>query len=158
MKDAPEVEVSRADRLTAKLRKIFPIYNYIGLSVVELGNPLRCRVPISAANGNHFDVMHAGVLFSLAEAAAGLSVTQHREFGAMLIIAEKIVVEYRRPARTDITATVTLGDEFFERLRSGLAADPKYRFDILVELSNDAGEVVMTATCGFQLRPPRPEA
>jgi len=127
----------------------------MGLSVERLGNPLSCRAPMNAANGNHFGVMHAGVLFSLAEAAAGLSVTQHHEFGAMLIIAEKIIVDYSRPARTDITATVTLEDDFLDRLRTGLAADPKYRFTIAAELANDAGEIVMRAACGFQLRSAR---
>ena len=58
-------EESREHRLTGKLRKIFPIYDYMGLSVERLGNPLSCRAPMNAANGNHFGVMHAGVLFSL---------------------------------------------------------------------------------------------
>jgi len=76
----------------------------------------------------------------------------------MLIIAEKVTVEYSRPARTDIAAVVTLADGFLDTLRAGLAADPKYRFDIPVELSNDMGEIVAKAICGFQLRPARPAA
>ncbi len=51
-------------RFTAKLRQMFPIYDYIGLSVAELGNALHCRVPMQGSNANHFGAMHAGVLFS----------------------------------------------------------------------------------------------
>jgi uncharacterized protein (TIGR00369 family) len=135
---------------------MFPIYEYIGLSVVELGNPLRCRVPMQGSNANHFGAMHAGVLFSLAEAAAGIAVTQHREFGALVLIAERVVVDFTRPARSDVTAAVALDDGFLGKLQAGLAANPKFRFDIPVVLSVDAGEIVMQAKCTFQLRARHP--
>ncbi len=78
--------------------------------------------------------------------------TQHREFGALVLIAERVEVDYLRPARSDVTATVALDDGFLDALRAGLAADPKFRFDIPDELSVEAGEIVMKAKCSFQLR------
>ena len=146
------IDLSREQRLQAKLYGIFPIYEFMQLSVVSLGNPLRCFVPLLPQTSNHFGVMHAGVLFSLAEAAAGLSITQHREFAKMLIIAQNVTVTYRRPARTGVEAFVSLDDGFLQSLREQLAADPRHRFQVHVELSDQTGEIVTRAICDFQLR------
>ena len=146
------IDLSREQRLQAKLYGIFPIYEFMQLSVVSLGNPLRCSVPLLPQTSNHFGVMHAGVLFSLAEAAAGLSITQHREFAKMLIIAQNVTVTYRRPARTGVEAIVSLDDRFLHSLREKLVEDPRHRFQIPVELSDQTGEIVTRATCDFQLR------
>lgn len=144
--------LSRERRVQTKLHAIFPIYKYISLSVDELGNTVRCSVPLTSDTSNHFGVVHAGVLFSLAEATAGLAITQHREFGKMLIVAQKVLVEYKRPARSAITATVSLDELFFKSLSAGLAADPKHRFEVSVNLHDEEGALVMQAVCGFQLR------
>lgn len=145
-------ELRREERFQQRLHKVFPIYEFMQLSVEQLGDTVCCAVPLSPHNSNHFGVMHAGVLFSLAEATAGLFVTQHREFGAMLIVAEKVAIEFRKPARSRIAAYATHTEQFFEALRQGLAENPKYKFNVDVELRNDKGEIVATCACCFQLR------
>lgn len=147
-----EPVISREQKLQAKLYEIFPIYGFMELSVIALGNPLRCYAPLLTQTSNHFGVMHAGVLFSLAEAAAGLSITQHREFAKMLIVAQQVTVEYLKPAKTGIEAAVSIDEAFLQSLREGLAANPRHRFEVPVDLTDQEGRIVSRATCAFQLR------
>ena len=58
----------------AGAKKNCPIYEFLGLSVLEAENGVfKATIPNSKEAGNHIGIMHAGVLFSLGEFLGGLS-------------------------------------------------------------------------------------
>lgn len=145
-------DVARRTRLQERLHATFPLYQFIGLEVEQLGDRVVLRAPLSPANTNHFGVMHAGVLFTLSEAAGGLAVTQHRDLGALTLIATSIKIDYVQVARTPVRAAVSLSPAFLASLRANLAADPKHAFTVTVDVFDEAGAVVARSQCTFQLR------
>lgn len=145
-------ETSREQRRTAKLREILPLYAFIELTVEALGAEARCSVPLTAATSNHFGVMHAGVLFSLAEAAGGLAFSAHAELRGRLVIAKRVEVAYRRQAKSTIHAAASVSDTEAARYVAALADDPKAAWPVEVALRDESGETVADAVCTFVLR------
>ena len=144
--------------MQARMRKMMPVYASIDLTVEALGAEVRCSAPLSEHNTNHFGVMHAGVMFTLAEATGGLAVTQNRELAEYLFLARGVDIAYRKPARSTVTAVATFGAEMFALALQTLAEIGKYNFDLGVEVLDAEGQVVAECACRFQLvrKAPRP--
>jgi uncharacterized protein (TIGR00369 family) len=149
------VSQTREQRLQARLHDLMPLYGYIGLELLELVPQVRCRVPLNQRTRNHFGAMHAGVLFTAGEAAAGLAVTQNRDFAALTLIATRITIAYQRPARGDVQAVAALSEEALRAVREGIARDPRHTFEVTVDLKSEEGELLAQCACAFQLRAPR---
>lgn len=153
-----EQAADRTARIQARMRRMMPLYDSIGLQVDQIGPEVRCTAPLNAHNANHFGVMHAGVIFTLAEATGGLAVTQHRELTEYLFLARCVDITYRRMAKGAVTAVASFDEE---RLRTALVAlesAGKFNFDQRVEVLNSEGELVTECACRFQLvrKPPIP--
>jgi uncharacterized protein (TIGR00369 family) len=143
---------SREAKRTLLLRKILPLYGCIELTVDSLDGAVRCSVPLSPVNSNHFGAMHAGVLFSLAEATAASVFGLHKPFEKLVVIAKDVEIKYLRSAKSRIHAVARLTDSDAERLRVALAADPKTEWRVPVTLYNADEEVVADAVGTFVLR------
>ena len=148
-------EPTREQKRTAMLRKVLPLYETIGLDVESLDGEVRCCVPLTPHNSNHFGVMHAGVLFSLAEATAALAFSLQKPFRGMLVIAKQVDLRFRRPATTAVTGRATLSQADADMLAKRLSEDPKSDWTIATTLVDAAGEVVADADATFVLRQPR---
>lgn len=147
-------EESREIRRTRILRTMLPLYDFIELTVSQLGEGAECSVPLSASNRNHVGIMHAGVLFALAEAAGGVAISVHREFARNAIIAKEVRITYRRPATTAVKARATVSAAAVASIRQGMLNDPKYAFDVTVSLVDEKERGVADALCTFVLRSP----
>jgi acyl-coenzyme A thioesterase PaaI-like protein len=99
--------------------------------------------------------MHAGVLFTAAEAAAGLAVTQHRDLAALTLLATRVTIDYQRPARGDVQALAAVTEEDLRAIREGMAHDPRHDFEVTVDLTSEGGGLLAQCVCTFQLRAPR---
>lgn len=145
-------ELTREERRTSKMREILPIYGFIELTVDSIDGAARCSVPLSRANANHVGIMHAGVIFLLAEATGGVAVSLHKEFSRHAIIAKNVAVRYRRPVSTRLHAMSVIDSDGAAALRKGLANDPNHAFDVTVVLHDEQEKLVAECVCTFVLR------
>lgn len=143
---------TREQRRTRWLQETIPLYGIIDLEVDTLDDKARCSVPLSTANTNHVGIMHAGVLFSLAEATAGVAISVHRDLARHAVIAKEVTIKYLRPAITRISAMSVVSPQQADQIRSGMASDSKFSFDVPVELFDAADAAVASGTCTFVLR------
>lgn len=137
-------------RVQQMLHDTFPIYRFMDLRVVRLGNVTECLLPFIPENCNHFGAMHAGALFSLAEVVAGIAITHRSEFSERPLAALDIGIRYLKVAKTPIIGRVELSDETLGSLASNIRTDTRHRFQIHTVLSDSAGDAVAEATCLFQ--------
>lgn len=130
------------------------------MSVEQLGDRVRLKAPLSKINTNHFGVMHAGVLFTLCEATAGVAATQDRRMADKTLIATDITIKYLHAARTAVIAEAGLSREQLDELCAQLERDPKHATEVEVIAQDENGVTVSRAVCTFQFRggatPPSP--
>lgn len=108
------------------------------------------RIPMEG-NGNHMGTMYAGALFLLAEIPGG--VLAMSDFGQDYIpILRDMHMEFKAPARTDVTLEVGLSAADVEKLKAEVLAEGKTHFQLKGELKDASGAVVALSTATYQLR------
>jgi len=148
---------TREQRRTRVLQEVLPLYKFAGLQVDELADGARCSVPLSRENTNHVGIMHAGILFTLAEATSAIAISVNKDLARHIVIAKHVQISFRRPATTRVHATAMMTPEKAVDVVEAMATDPKHAFDIEVSLSDDSEKVVAEGVCTFVLRPPPPK-
>jgi acyl-coenzyme A thioesterase PaaI-like protein len=102
---------------------------------------------------NHVGTLHAGALFSAAEAASGAAFVAAfaDQLGDVIPVVESAEIRYLAPARGTVTATATLtvGHEI---LLEELARDGKTRPPVEVRLTDTAGREVATMQVRWNVR------
>ena len=69
MTDSPEA------RIEARLKRNFPIYDYVGLEIESASDGIyRCVVPLRESNVNHIATVHAAIQWAAAEVLGGMVV------------------------------------------------------------------------------------
>lgn len=140
--------------LRAGYQQLVPFANHVGVEIVELG-PGRAvtRLPEDERLHNHVGSQHAGALFTAGEAASGgafLGAFAER-LGEITPLAENGEIAYRKVARGPITATARLGAEA-DALMRVLDEEGRVRFPVEVELTDEAGDVVVEITVRWYVR------
>ena len=134
------------DAIRGGLEQAIPFNRHIGLEVAEVA-PSRgvVRLPDRDELRNHVGSQHAGALFGAGEAASGAAFVGGfvERLGEITPLAQDAHIAYRRIAEGVITATGTLSSDRDELLQT-LDADGKVSFEVDVELTDAAGEVVAT--------------
>ena len=136
---------------TARVRSLVPILGAMGLEVLEIG-PVHAsaRIP-TGPNVNHFGVSYAGSLFSVAEMLGGIIGENFRVPGAVPLV-KRLEIDFTRPAMSAATARTSFAPEEFERVVAETKANGKSNFELLTEVTDEAGEVVARAHGFYQLR------
>jgi len=136
---------------TAHVHAVVPILGAMGLEVLE-AEPGRAaaRIP-TAPNVNHFGVAYAGSLFSVAEMLGGIIGGFFDVPGAVPLV-KRLEIDFTRPAMTAATARTTLSEEERARVQAETAANGKSNFELLTEVTDEAGEVVARTHGFYQLR------
>ncbi|MVU75767.1 DUF4442 domain-containing protein [Nocardia sp. ET3-3] len=108
-------------------------------------------VPIEG-NGNHFGVMYAGVLFTVAEVLGGAMAIASFDMSKYFPLVKDLHIYFRKPAATDVRAEVSMSAEEIARVIE--EADAKGKADyVLKAVVTDANGVVVAETEGlYQLR------
>ena len=131
-----------------------PFAGFLGIEydTVEPGRAV-LRLRDDPAKHNHIGTLHAGALFSLAESASGVCViaTVAEQLAGVTPLAARAEITYRKVARGDVTATARIGEPV-ETMLATLAEAGKVRFPVLVELTDDAGEVCAEVTVDWHLK------
>ncbi len=96
---------------------------------------------------NHLGTVHAGALLTLAEGASGEFLLQH--FGAVegvVPVVRRLEAKFRKPAHGVVHSRVTTSAEQLEQVKNDLAAKGRVLVGITVELHDQSGTHVLSAT------------
>ena len=138
----------------AGAKKNCPIYEFLGLSVLEAENGVfKATIPNSKKAGNHIGIMHAGVLFSLGEFLGGLITARYldnpRKFQP---VVRDLKIDFKAPAMTDITATAFFSAEQALEMNAKLEETGRYDFQQKAVLTDTNGTVVAETLGSYALR------
>ena len=132
-----------------------PMVATLGLEYLET-TPDRAvlRLPDQAAYHNHVGGPHAGALFTLGESASGAIVLA--AFGDQLSrampLAVRADIDYRKPAKGDVTATATLAEPA-AAVVAALDRGERPEFTVAVEIARADGAVTAVMNVTWTLRP-----
>lgn len=136
---------------TATARQLIPILGAMGLEVLEVTpNSAVARIP-AEPNVNHFGAMYAGCLFTVAEVLGGL-MAGFMEVPGGLPLVKRLEIDFTRPAMTAVTARTTLSEEEFSRVQAEATANGKSNYELICEVTDEAGTVVARTHGYYQMR------
>ena len=136
---------------TAQARAMIPILDAMGLDVIELTpNSAAARIP-AEPNANHFGAMYAGCLFTVAEVLGGL-MAGFMDVPGGLPLVKRLEIDFTRPAMTAVTARTTLSEDECARIQAEAVANGKSNYELLCEVTDEAGTVVARTHGYYQMR------
>ncbi len=144
--------MSITDEITASIKELIPIVAAMGVEVIEAeANSVAARLP-SAPNVNHFGTSYAGSLFTVAEVLGGVFARTSLVAEGGVPLVKRVEIDFLRPAMTDVVARTTLSDEEITRVLAEYAERGKSDFELLAEVTDEAGTVVARTRGLYQLR------
>lgn len=130
---------------------MIPILGAMGLEVLEVSpHSAAARIP-AEPNANHFGAMYAGCLFTVAEVLGGL-MAGFMEVPGALPLVKRLEIDFTRPAMTAVTARTTLSEDEFDRVQAEALADGKSNYELVCEVTDEAGTVVARTHGYYQMR------
>ncbi|GAA3513017.1 hypothetical protein GCM10022234_04640 [Aeromicrobium panaciterrae] len=137
--------------LTALARTMIPILDAMGLEVLEVTpHSATARIP-AEPNVNHFGAMYAGCLFTVAEVLGGLMAGFMDVPGGVPLV-KRLEIDFSRPATTAVTARTTLSEAEFDRVQAEAIATGKSNYELVAEVTDEAGTVVARTRGFYQMR------
>jgi uncharacterized protein (TIGR00369 family) len=124
------------DALKAQLSAAVPFAAHVGVALQDIGSgTATATLDQSQATSNHIATMHAGALFTLAEAASGAAMAGMflERLAAVRPVAASATIDYLKPARGAITAHAEV-DTAKETLFAALDTEGKVRFAVTVRI------------------------
>jgi len=138
--------------ITNLLENGIPFVHRCGLKVLEL-EPGRVKVLMPfEGNGNHIGTMYAGALFTLAEIPGGALFLSSFDATKFFPIVKDMQIQFKKPARTDVTAEFTLSKERVAELQETADRAGKCDFSLEGELVDANGEIVAISRGLYQIR------
>lgn len=129
-----------------------PVAHQMGVRAVEVRSGYAASMVPIEGNGNHFGVMYAGVLFTVAEVLGGAIGIASFDNTAYYPLVKDVQIRFRRPAKTDIRAEATLDEDLIAKIAAEAEEKGKADFELDAELTDSSGEVVATTHGLYQLR------
>jgi uncharacterized protein (TIGR00369 family) len=148
------------DAIAKGMAMAVPFVGYLGLEIIEVAaGEATVRLPRSKDLTNHVGSQHAGALFTVAETASGAAFVGAFavRMGDVTPLARSAEIEYLKIANGPITASAKLGVDAAEALAI-LDAEGKVEFPCEVELSDESGDTVATATVSWHVLLKNPAA
>lgn len=154
MTDSPTTDLLTAIR--DGLGATVPFAAHTGVEIVDVTDGAATAVlPDAPHRLNHVATVHAGALFTLAEAASGAAMAG--AFAPVLFEIRPVVsdaaIEYRRPARGEIRAVASMDDDG-PTLRARLASDGRVDTRATVTLHDGTDREVATFRATWVVRRP----
>jgi acyl-coenzyme A thioesterase PaaI-like protein len=122
-----------------------PFNKFLGLEADSIGE--RLRLPAGSQYLNHLGTVHASALLALAEAASGEFLLRH--FGStdgIVPVVRRFESKFRKPAHGAVIATATASAGALTQLEPSLAAKGRALITIAVELHDETGTHVLSAS------------
>ena len=130
--------------IKAHLSAAVPFAAHVGVELDAIGpGTASATLGQSHATSNHIATMHAGALFTLAEAASGAAMAGMfvERLAALRPVAASAAIDYMKPAKGLITAHARI-DDSKDALFATLDAEGKVRFAVTVTMVDAEGREV----------------
>ncbi|MGI8677109.1 MAG: YiiD C-terminal domain-containing protein [Jatrophihabitans sp.] len=146
-------EPSAADQLNAGLATLIPRAHQMGVRFVELrpGN-VRAEVPFEG-NGNHFGVIYAGVIFTVAEVLGGAIHFATFDVSTHYPLVRSLTIDFLKPGTGKLVASASMTDHEVARITVAAQPGAKVAFVVETEVVGEDGAVVAKTRGDYQLRP-----
>jgi len=136
--------VSPFDALRAQLSAVVPFAAHVGVALREIApGEASATLDQTHSTSNHIATMHAGALFTLAEAASGAAMAGLflERLAQLRPVAASATIDFVKPARGAITARAAVeGDK--AALFAALEAEGKVRFPVRIRMEDAEGREV----------------
>ncbi|WP_280491269.1 PaaI family thioesterase [Nocardia asiatica] len=140
------------DIVNGALEFTIPIAHKMGVQAVEVRRGFAAASVPAEGNGNHFGVMYAGVLFTVAEILGGAIAVATFDNSAFYPLVKDLHIFFRKPAKTDVRAEATLSEDEIARITAEAAANGKSDFTLRAVVTDTNGVVVAETEGLYQLR------
>lgn len=141
-----------ADAINAVVESAIPVAHGMGVRATEVRPGYASSMVPIEGNGNHFGVMYAGVLFTVAEVLGGAIAIASFESGSYYPLVKDLQIAFKRPATTDVTAETALSEAEIARVAAEAAERGKADFTLEATVTDANGVVVATTKGIYQLR------
>jgi len=136
--------VSPFDALRAQLSAVVPFAAHVGVALREIApGEASATLDQTHSTSNHIATMHAGALFTLAEAASGAAMAGLflERLAQLRPVAASATIDFVKPAKGTITARAAVeGDK--AALFAALDAEGKVRFPVRIRMEDAEGREV----------------
>ncbi|MDX1881246.1 YiiD C-terminal domain-containing protein [Mycolicibacterium sp. 141076] len=105
-----------------------------------------------AGNGNHFGVMYAGVLFTVAEVLGGILALTAFDQSQFFPLVKDMSIQYKAPAKSDVRAQAEMSGDDIARIEAEAAQNGKSEYVVEAVVTDADGTVVATTQATCQLR------
>ncbi|HET6876079.1 MAG TPA: YiiD C-terminal domain-containing protein [Jatrophihabitans sp.] len=139
--------------VNAALEQLVPRAHQMGVRFLQLQpGAVRAEVP-AEGNGNHFGVVYAGVIFTVAEVLGGAMHFASFDASSHYPLVRHVDIDFLAPGRSRLVASATLPAEEIDRIRATAGTGTKVDFVLHAEVVGDDGTVVARTRGDYQLRP-----
>jgi acyl-coenzyme A thioesterase PaaI-like protein len=153
MPDNEAEEVDVVAQMNAGLEVLIPVAHRMGVRFTELRPGFaQTSVPFEG-NGNHFGVIYAGVIFTVAEVLGGGLHFVTFDVSTHYPLVKSVQIDFLLPGKTPLTAQASLSDDEVARLKAESAGGQKANFELIAEVLGEDGTIVARTRGDYQLRP-----
>ncbi len=123
-----------------------------GIQVIEVRQRYTKIVMPLKGNINHVGMMYAGSLFTIGEIPGGILHIASFDVNRFFPVVKEINIRFRRPATTDVTLEMELGEEQVDHILAEAEKKGKADFSLEMKIKDAAGEVVAIVNGTWQIR------
>jgi acyl-coenzyme A thioesterase PaaI-like protein len=153
MTDRGDTATDLARQMNSGLEALIPVAHRMGVRFTALRpGYAETSVPFEG-NGNHFGVLYAGVIFTVAEVLGGGLHVSTFDATTHYPLVRSLTIDFLKPGKTDLIARTTLGEDEISRLRQESAGGNKANFELVAEVVDSSGEVIARTRGDYQMRP-----
>jgi thioesterase domain-containing protein len=140
------------DMMNGALGSTIPIAHKMGVKVVEARPGFAATTVPAEGNGNHFGVIYAGVLFTVAEVLGGIIPLITFDTAKYFPLVKTLDIQFVAMAKSDVRAEASLDDEAIARIEAEAAERGKADFILEAVVTDADGKTVATTRGLYQLR------
>jgi thioesterase domain-containing protein len=140
------------DMMNGALESTIPIAHKMGVKVVEARPGFAATSDPAEGNGNHFGVIYAGVLFTVAEVLGGIIPLITFDRSKYFPLVKNLDIQFVAMAKSDVRAEATLDDQTIARVEAEAAERGKADFTLEAVVTDADGQTVATTRGLYQLR------
>jgi len=122
----------------------------------EAGRPVQVRMAFTKAVTNYVGTGHAGALFTLAEAAAGIAAHRLVEDLGGIVLLKESTARFARRAESDLTAAASVAPNEEGPARVAFERERRAQASVEVAVTDAAGAAVFEGTFVYAFRPRQP--
>ena len=138
--------------MNGAIESTIPIAHKMGVKVVEVRPGFAATTVPAEGNGNHFGVIYAGVLFTVAEVLGGIIPLITFDTAKYFPLVKNLEIQFVAMAKSDVRAEASLDDETIARVEAEAAERGKADFTLEAVVTDTDGQTVATTRGLYQLR------